>query len=143
MDTFKCNEKAIQLLCKQFYTDKDYTHAERVANFAHEDIRYWQDKDRDFVMCLAWAHDLYEDTNCPHEIFTPDFDKALHFITWYNKETTYDRYLELIKKGRDTSHVGHMVWWVKLLDMKDHLTQTDTLTDKLKEKYLSGLRYLL
>lgn len=34
-------------------------------------------------------------------------------------------------------------YWVKLADMKDHLSLTDTLTDKLKEKYLSGMRYLL
>ncbi|MDF2885564.1 MAG: hypothetical protein K0R54_6138, partial [Clostridiaceae bacterium] len=28
-------------------------------------------------------------------------------------------------------------------DMKDHLAQTETLTDKLKEKYLKALPYLL
>lgn len=34
-------------------------------------------------------------------------------------------------------------YWVKLADMKDHLAQTDTLTDKLKDKYLTALPYLL
>ena len=35
------------------------------------------------------------------------------------------------------------VYWVKIADMKDHLAQTDTLTDKLKEKYIEALPYLL
>ena len=35
------------------------------------------------------------------------------------------------------------VYWVKIADMRDHLEQTDTLTDKLKEKYLAALPYLL
>jgi hypothetical protein len=32
---------------------------------------------------------------------------------------------------------------VKLADMKDHLMLKETLTDKLKEKYLTGLAELL
>ncbi|GEA37476.1 hypothetical protein Ccl03g_31890 [Enterocloster clostridioformis] len=46
---------------------------------------------------------------------------------------------------RDTKNTSWKIcaYWVKLADIKDHLNLTDTLTDKLKEKYLSGLRYLL
>lgn len=35
------------------------------------------------------------------------------------------------------------VYWVKIADMKDHLSQKETLTERLKEKYLEGLVILL
>ena len=34
-------------------------------------------------------------------------------------------------------------WWVKLADIKDHLAQTDTLTERLRDKYVGALPYLL
>ena len=52
----------------------------------------------------------------------------------------YIEYIKRIKKWADTRQEAY---WVKLADMKDHLAQTETLTDKLKEKYLAALPYLL
>ena len=52
-------------------------------------------------------------------------------------------YIKYIKKIRDYSDTKPEAYWVKMADMKDHLSQTDTLTDKLKEKYLTALPYLL
>lgn len=53
--------------------------------------------------------------------------------------------IEYCKKLHDgaNTHVGMLAYVVKLADIKDHLSQIDTLTPQLKEKYLSGLRYLL
>lgn len=34
-------------------------------------------------------------------------------------------------------------YYVKLMDVKDHLMQRETLTDKLKNKYTEALSYLL
>ena len=53
-----------------------------------------------------------------------------------NVKETYEEYIAKIPKGS-------IAYWVKLADMKDHLTLTDTLTEKLKEKYLRGLAILL
>ena len=41
------------------------------------------------------------------------------------------------------SEVGKCAWWVKIADMKDHLAQRDTLTEKLRDKYLEALPHLL
>ena len=53
---------------------------------------------------------------------------------------TYEEYIQDIKNAYKNYPE---VYWVKLADMKDHLTQTGTLTDELKEKYLKALPYLL
>ena len=54
----------------------------------------------------------------------------------------YDEYCDIIKLSAKPDW-GKCAWFVKLADMKDHLSQVETLTPRLKEKYLSGLRYLL
>ena len=50
---------------------------------------------------------------------------------------------EYIKNIKENMVLYPEVYWVKIADMKDHLAQTDTLTDKLKEKYIEALPYLL
>ena len=52
-------------------------------------------------------------------------------------------YIEYIKNIKENMVLYPEVYWVKIADMKDHLAQTDTLTDKLKEKYIEALPYLL
>lgn len=66
----------------------------------------------------------------------------LLLLTHDKENMSYDEYCKRIKDSVNTP-AGKLAWFVKIADMKDHLNKTDTLTDKLKEKYLSGLRYLL
>lgn len=94
--------------------------------------------------CLALAvmHDLWEDTDYPRGCGLGEyFEKALNLLT---KPKDMD-YIEYIKKIRDTACTNWRMcaWWVKLADMKDHLAQTETLTEKLRDKYLAALPYLL
>lgn len=126
---------------KQYYNPDTYKHALRVASFVADNI-FISDSKMDNCIILAIMHDLEEDTN---------WDR--------NKCSELDKYLKesigLITQGKDISYIEYIknikenmvlypeVYWVKIADMKDHLTQTETLTDKLKEKYIEALPYLL
>lgn len=54
------------------------------------------------------------------------------------KDETYIEYISRLKVSR--SKYSYMV---KLTDMKEHLMQKDTLTERLKDKYWEALSYLL
>lgn len=96
---------------------------------------------REDCLVLAVMHDLIEDTEYLCNALPENMNKALNLLT---KPKDKD-YIEYIKEIRDTSHINWKMcaWWVKLADMKDHLAQAETLTDKLKNKYLAALPYLL
>ena len=61
---------------------------------------------------------------------------AKHFLD----EKTYEEYIHSIKEIQE---IYPEVWWVKLADMKDHLSQRETLTQRLKDKYTNALAILL
>lgn len=87
-------------------------------------------------------HDLIEDTKYSSGGFGAEysyFEECLNLLT---RPKDMD-YLKYIKKIRDFSNIRPEAYWVKMADMKDHLSQTETLTDNLKEKYLKALPYLL
>ena len=86
-------------------------------------------------------HDLLEDTDYDPSNLPKNFKKALKLLTKPD-EVNYNDYCEKIHY-LNFKRYGLCAWFVKLADMKDHLSQVDTLTPRLKEKYLSGLRYLL
>jgi (p)ppGpp synthase/HD superfamily hydrolase len=127
-------------VAKQYYTKDKYDHAMRVADYIVENeiIPYeYQDE----CVALAFMHDLIEDTEYTGSGLPENFYKALKLLT---KPEEQD-YIEYIKNIKDTGHTNWRMcaYWVKLADMKDHLSQTETLTDRLKEKYLKALPYLL
>lgn len=129
---------------KYYYNEEQYQHALRVMGYVSEMWCIPSDTERDICIALALMHDLVEDTcfsisDVPPE--EPTFKRALELLT-KPKDVDYVEYCEMIK---DESYLpaGRYAYWVKLADMKDHLNQTETLTDKLKEKYLKGLAKLL
>ena len=127
-------------IAKQYYPQDKLEHALRVATYvAENEMISWDYADE--CVALAIMHDLLEDTNYKPMGLPENFIKALKILT-KAKDVSYDDYCKSIK---DTCHTNYRMcaYWVKLADMKDHLSLTDTLTDRLKEKYLSGLRYLL
>ena len=91
-------------------------------------------------------HDLLEDTNFefPIDSATDDnewyINDCLELLTMDKEKNTYEDYLKNIK-SKFISYPE--AYWVKMADMKDHLMQRDTLTDKLKDKYLAAIPYLL
>ena len=110
---------------------------------------------REDCLKLAVMHDLLEDTEykdqVSYEIKDNGFIGALNLLT-KPKDMDYNKYIRQI---RDTKYTIFNVskywkicaWWVKLADIKDHLSQTETLTETLRDKYLykylSALPYLL
>lgn len=127
-------------IAMKYYDKETYYHAYRVANYVYEN-NLIPTEYRSVCVQLAIMHDLLEDTEYDGKDLPEDFKKALDILT-KPKEMSYDDYCKNIK---NTNREIYKEWayWVKLADIKDHLSLTDTLTNKLKEKYLSGLRYLL
>lgn len=128
-------------LAKEYYSEKGYKHAMRVAGYVAEMMIIPREY-RDECICLAIMHDLVEDTEFEYSAYMPEyFGKALELLT-KPKEMSY---VDYCKRLRCTDYTNYKMcaYWVKLADMKDHLCQTETLTDKLKAKYLEGMAYLL
>lgn len=132
-------------VAKEYYDEKTFHHAMRVAGYVVQDNLIPKEKMNNCII-LAMMHDLLEDTDYAFPIYSDTDDeewyinKCLELLTRDKKNSTYEDYLRKIKE--EYEHYPE-AYWVKLADMKDHLAQTDTLTDKLKEKYLAALPYLL
>jgi len=125
---------------KEYYPEDKYNHAIRVMQYvAENDMIPYEYKEE--CVSLAIMHDLIEDTNYTGSGLPDFFCRALKLLT-KPKDKDYIKYI------KDIKNTGYINWrmcayWVKLADMKDHLAQTETLTDKLKDKYLKALPYLL
>jgi hypothetical protein len=127
-------------MAKQYYPKDKYDHAIRVMAYIAENemIPY---EHRDDCIALAIMHDLIEDTEYTGAGLPNNMYKALKILS-KPKEQDYIEYIKNIKFHSNTIW-GMCAYWVKLADMKDHLSQKETLTDKLKNKYLEALPYLL
>lgn len=100
------------------------------------------DDKMDNCVALAIMHDLIEDTNYLGGCFGKEYDYFEECLKLLTKPKDMD-YLNYVKKIRDFSDTRSEAYWIKMANMKDHLSQTETLTDNLKEKYLKALPYLL
>lgn len=134
------------VLAKKYYRKDVYNHALRVMQCVAENGMISEDC-KDFCLALAICHDLWEDTAISQDSTVycgdEDFVRAMSIIT-KKKEMDYVEYIKRIKIiVNDAGIIGQCVWWVKLADMRDHLEQRETLTENLKEKYLTALPYLL
>jgi len=135
-------DKAISVANK-FYDENTYYHAMRVAGYVTGDNLIPSSK-VEICTALAIMHDLLEDTDFE---FSRDFnmygmshlEDCLQILT-KDKECSYEEYIKNIKNN----YLSYPeAYWVKLADIKDHLCQVETLTDKLKEKYMMAIPYLL
>lgn len=99
-------------------------------------------KKMDTCIALAVMHDLIEDTDYHGESLGNRFEYFNECLRLITKPKNID-YITYVKRIRECSDTKPEVYWVKMADIKDHLSQTETLTEKLKEKYLNALPYLL
>lgn len=135
-------EKFMELvmIAEKWYNPKKFAHAMRVAAMAHEMALYdsRMDSPRDAAL-VGLAHDLLEDTQIPMEVVS-DFLSGEQFaavmLLTKADDQSYDNYIKEILRNRDESPLAYLV---KRADMKDHIAHMDTLTDKLRDKYLPHL----
>jgi len=126
-------------MAKQYYDLNTYEHVLRVAAYV-ADNKMIPDNIMDNCISLAIMHDLVEDTCYKKFNIVPlALQCGIENIT----KRRYEEYVDYIKRIVRNKDICPEAYWVKLADMKDHLAQTETLTDKLKEKYLAALPYLL
>jgi len=127
-------------MAKRYYDSETYEHAIRVVGYVVDNDMI-PNEDMDNCITLAIMHDLLEDTEYSFgdSSLSKGFIDCLELLT---KPKDID-YVEYIKKIKENYVDFPEAYWVKIADMKDHLLQTETLTDDLKEKYLTALPYLL
>lgn len=129
-------------LARKYLDETTYLHSMRVAQFTEEnEMIPGSLKER--CIALAWLHDVWEDSDCTKEEvekLDKQLRKYMEYITHRMQEQTYEEYIRSIKK---VQALYPEVWWVKLADMKDHFSQKETLTKRLKDKYTSALAILL
>ena len=134
-------------LCKEKYNQKTFEHAMRVAEYAINNA-LCEDFFADFVYATAILHDIIEDS----DVTVKQIDDMFCHIEFNGKtigqcvsalsqSKEFETYVDYIKRIKDSGNI--VVYLVKLADMKDHFMQTETLTDKLKEKYTNAIGYLL
>lgn len=132
-------------LVRMHLPSKEYEHSLRVMQYVMcnplipEEIH-------DDCICAAIAHDLLEDSKVEARQLpiscSPNVATAIKLLT-KTENISYEAYIKEIKRNSMSPTGGQIAYWVKMADMKDHLAQSSTLTDKLKEKYLGALPFLL
>jgi hypothetical protein len=127
-------------IATKYYQPKTYFHAVRVADYVI-DNKMIPSKYKEDCVILAIMHDLIEDTEYDGNGLPENIYRALELLS---KPKDMD-YIEYIKNIKNTQHISwrECAYWVKIADIKDHLSQRETLTDRLKNKYLDALAYLL
>lgn len=127
---------------KKYYSKDGYEHALRVMNCV-DSCHLIPDDYRLTCMKLALMHDLLEDTEYEKEYeISKGFNRALDLLT-KNKEESYVDYILDLRISYEDTYYTKCAYYVKLMDIKDHLMQRKTLTDRLKNKYIEALTYLL
>ncbi|MBD5089526.1 MAG: hypothetical protein HDT30_12110 [Clostridiales bacterium] len=128
------------VMARKFYDSTTYNHVMRVATYVAENPMI-QEENMDDCIALAIMHDLWKETDFPKNAIKNKlrFRECLELLT-KPKDMDYIVYIKNIKEYSDTNPEAY---WVKMADIKDHLSQSNTLTEKLKEKYLIALLYLL
>lgn len=127
-------------LCNKYYSKKKLDHALRVANYAIFKARDLG-LDESMAFAIGLSHDLLEDTDCSQkELIRAIGDNCVYAVCLLtkDKDEEYTNYIQRILKSHNK-----YAFIVKQADLKDHMALTDTLTDKLRDKYIPILHYFL
>lgn len=130
---FQVGEKIVELFCGKMHNLSQYN----------------------FIIAVAYGHDLLEDTLFAKEEdlskFDEDFIKAISYLTRDKEKESYKDYIIKIKtfyedsksKSEYEKKLAEAVYYVKLADIFDHLSRIKTLKPSLKKRYLEALDILL
>lgn len=140
MDNYSSLIKVMDL-AQKYYPKNKLKHAIRVAGFACADAQTRTNVDSLSAFIVGIAHDLLEDTECSHEELEQAIGKNLMssvIILTKSDDIIYEDYITEVKLSNDPLAI-----LVKKADIKDHLSQEETLTKKLIEKYLPHIKDFL
>lgn len=138
---------------------KEISHCCRVAAYVSAKDDYFRSgKEFDFVKGVALLHDYLEDTKASKVSDIPALDAFLETVA--EEEIAHQQLikktkmvLERLTRKPDQSYDDYMqsiihcddpwVFVVKQADMRDHFAEIDTLTEKLRDKYLPYVSYFM
>lgn len=127
-------------LSTKYYSKKKIRHAVRVAEYAAiraEEIHLNSIR----AYKIGLAHDLLEDTKCPEEELIAAIGETNYnsvVLLTKSNDQEYEDYIRKIVESKDS-----YAFIVKQADMKDHMTLSNNLTEKLLNKYAPVLHYFL
>ena len=132
------------ILANKYLPPKKLAHSLRVVQYALEDFDFCEygNLTANDIFPVALLHDVVEDTECTFDDLK-ESGLSLYLIKCLKDLTKNpgENYLDYIQ--RCVGNGSSLSLLVKRADMKDHLLLEDTLTDKLKDKYLPAIPYLL
>lgn len=131
-------------IAKEHYDKQTFDHAIRVMEYVSQ-MGIIPERDKELCQHIAIMHDLIEDTNFDIEKYdySESIANILNLLT-KPKDMSYVDYCKRLKSASQGGGAyGRIAYYVKLADMKDHLMLKNTLTERLKAKYLEGIAYLL
>ena len=132
-------------LCQNFYKPEKFQHCLSVARYVYENVCLETEEEKVLGFCIRLCHDIFEDTEATAEdicdvIQIPAIEWIEEVMIALSRQEG-ESYLDYIKRLKECS--DKIAYIVNLADMKDHLMQKDTLTEKLKETYYEALPELL
>lgn len=131
----------IMTFAEKYYPAKKFKHALRVACYAADAAREHTCVDPVKAFITGLAHDLIEDTDCPQDEFKKIVGSQIFTTVLTLTKSDDEEYQDYIHRVLDSK--DSLAILVKRADMKDHMAQLDTLTDKLRDKYLPVLHLFL
>lgn len=132
----------ISNFARQYYSNKKFNHACRVAAYAFEKAQNNSDINLNDVYIVALCHDLVENTDCPQNeleyLIGENLFSSVILLTKDDDED-YEIYCKNILYSDD-----NIAKIVKQADIKDHIIQpNNSLDEKIQNKYWLGLKYFL
>lgn len=123
------------IYCKDKYNKKTFQHALRLIDYLAYDLRVLLMNPEQKYNCLAIAigHDIIEDTDATIEDIKQYIpEEVVNAIMLLSKDDNMT-YPEYIKDIIDSDNIYAII--VKQADIYDHMSQTKTLTPRLRAKY--------
>ena len=126
--------KAKKFAKERLSSDK-FEHSLRVMEYTRDTAKIYGISDLNFRLAIvALLHDVVEDSDTTLDEIEKEFSRytrnCVEVLTHDKENMSYPEYIDLIMNCPLPEAKA-----VKHADMKDHLTQKETLTPKLKEKY--------
>lgn len=136
---------------------KEISHCCRVAVYVSEKDWTLRYKEFGFVKGIALLHDYLEDAKVDKISDIPILESFLDDVAsateHYQDIERVKRALERLTRKQDQTYDDYMqsiihcsdewVFIVKQADMRDHFAEFDTLTEKLRDKYLPYVSYFM